>query len=219
MRPTLELAVARRIVRIGARGRGGLTGTRTAGQLGRIPIECSMMQVHLELGHLGVPLYMPTLLAEPREPADVTKDWAPFAQLTFASFVDNVYFVSGNTGGALRLANRFEQVLTDVWRQVIRPSSREICLPEGVPSGKFDLGKWRISEGFKVLGVTLQHNSETDRTWEDTKATAKRIFWRIGRSVDYRSLAAPLQLRTLDRHILPFLAHRLTGVPLHTTRL
>ena len=215
----VELQIAGECIQIDRRTRGGLTGTRTAGQLGRVPIEDAMNQVHAELEHYGAPLYLPADTADQYKPVDCACEWKHFVQLTFASFVDNVYFAGRSVTAALALAGRFEEVLQDKWGQTIKPQSRQICLPRGVPSGRIHLGKWEVCDGFRVLGVEIQDNAETDRSWMETAKTARKLFWRISRTADYRSLAAEYRLRTLDAQILPFLLHRLTALPLHFSRL
>ena len=57
---------------------GALTGTRVAGQLGRVPIEASMLAVHKRFAHLGLPMFVPNASAEKWKPHYLDTDWEPF---------------------------------------------------------------------------------------------------------------------------------------------
>ena len=78
---------------------------------------------------------------------------------------------------------------------------------------------WKHAEKFKALGITLQNNGETNLTWEDTEKQAWRIFYRVARHVDCKSLAARYRVKLLNMHVFPFLAYRMSSTPLTDTRL
>ena len=59
MLPTIELSANGTDIKIGPRSKGALTGTRVAGQLGRIPIEHTVAQVHLKHSTNGFHVAIP----------------------------------------------------------------------------------------------------------------------------------------------------------------
>ena len=215
----LSLALAGQTICIGQRSTGALTGTRLAGQLGRIPIESTAISVHKSLYGLGLPLFMPTAAAERVKPGWAEHSWEPFMNITFATYVDNVFIAAKDSKSMCLLADAFEKELQEKWNQTIKPSSREFFVPKGAPIKSIHLGMWKFSPGFRALGVTLQNNSETDGTWNDTEKKAMRIFFKVQRSGDCRSLAARWKVRLLNIHVFPFVQYRLTSTPLSATRL
>ena len=154
---------------------GALTGTRVAGQLGRIPIEAAMREVHGRLMQCGLPVFAPTHLAEKCKPEYVNTSWEPFCVLTFASYVDNVFILAKDVPSFLKLAKDFEHELLCVWNQTIKASNKQFLVPKGVLFGKVNLNEWQFCKQMKCLGVTIQHNGETNLTWEDIEKTAWKI--------------------------------------------
>ena len=59
MLPTIELNANGTNIKIGPRSKGAPTGTRVAGQLGRIPIEHTVAQVHSKHNASGFPIAIP----------------------------------------------------------------------------------------------------------------------------------------------------------------
>ena len=165
MLSNLSLTVAGHVIHVGERAVGALTGTRISGQLGRVPIEASVLKVHKSLAHLGLPLFMPTDSAEQCRPEYCKQQWEPFCQITFATFVDNVFVAGRDVKSFCKLADSFEKELRTTWNQTIKPSSKEFYVPRGVSYGSINLGAWTHASGFRALGVFLQDNNETDTTW------------------------------------------------------
>ena len=120
-------------------------------------------------------MFVPNASAEKWKPHYLDTDWEPFCQITFASYVDNVFVAAKDVPSFLKLAGAFEAELNETWNQKIKPSSREYVVPKGVRFGKDNLNVWKHAEKFKALGITLQNNGETNLTWEDTEKQAWRI--------------------------------------------
>ena len=180
-----------------------------------------MLQVHSSLKQCGLPIFAPSHLADKTKPEYVPADrtWEPFNILTFASFVDNVFILSKDVPGFLKLADGFERELRSTWNQTIKTTSKQFTVPKGVHFGKVNLQDWQYCENLKCLGITIQHNCETNLTWEETEKTAWKIFYRLARNVDYRSLAARHRVRMLNVHVFPFLSFKLSSLPVTDTRL
>ena len=147
----------------------------------------SMIAVHRRFYALGYALFLPTEEAEKHRPADIVEPWEPFQLLTFASFVDNVWIAASSVKGALKMATAFEQELLNAWNQQIKPASREIMVPKGVSTGLIDLGIWKLTDEFRALGITIQANSETDKTWHSVRTSVLGKFFALNRLTDYKS--------------------------------
>ena len=127
----MELEVLGEIIVIGPRCKGGLTGSRTAGQLGRIAVEAAIATVHKKCWHLGLPLFVPAAKAEAYLPTYAVPEWESVVVLTAASFVDNIVCVSATAKNATVIAESIEAELLKTWKQKIKPESREIVVARG----------------------------------------------------------------------------------------
>ena len=91
--------------RIVGRSKGGLTGTRIAFVLARIPFEATIASVHQEIVPHGLPLGQ-----------------GRFACV--ATYVDNFYVVAPSPAAVVHCLDTIESVLVDQWGLEIKPSSR-----------------------------------------------------------------------------------------------
>ena len=73
----VSLSLCGQKLHIENRTSGALTGTRVAGQLGRVPVEASMIAVHSLLSHRGMPILIPCAVAEAWKPEYVDDAWEP----------------------------------------------------------------------------------------------------------------------------------------------
>ena len=95
------------------RTRGGLTGSRVAGQLGRIPVLASL---HKQLGQL------------------IKLCWDQGGvQLVASTFVDNTFFLGASVWKATRIAELFGDVLAADWGQALKPTSKQVLATHGNP--------------------------------------------------------------------------------------
>lgn len=114
------------------RSLGGLTCSRVAGQLGRIPVLASLHSV----------LYDLTDLCWNHDPV----------HLVASTLVDNLFFLGPSAYNATCMADLFEEVLRRDWKQTIKPSSK-LVLPtfgncEVVPYRP----SWTVVDSMLVLG-------------------------------------------------------------------
>ena len=72
---------------------------------------------------------------------------------------------------------------------------------------------------FRILGITIQDNCESDQTWQKVRLQALGIHYKVARCTDWRSIAVYFRMRELNSKILPFLTYKLAAVPLTTTRI
>ena len=109
MLPQISIDASVATVLVKKRGGGGITGSRTAGAMGRIPVEVTAARKRESIAQSGfdVGVGMP---------------------LGGSSYVDNLFCYSHCVGGALRLADDFEAELKQTWGSLAKPGSR-LCLP------------------------------------------------------------------------------------------
>ena len=184
---------------ISGRATGGLTGSRVAGSLARIPIEQTLATVARMAGSQGFA--------------------AGEVRLTLASYVDNIFVLGKDGPSAVLIADKFEELLASQWKQTIKPSSREIMVPKGARVGAVNLKRWKLVENMNVLGNTIQHNAETDLAWIDTERRAMGILFRRAHSGVTKYLSAISREKILNLTIKPYLLFRLTPSPLSEHRV
>ena len=216
---TIQLAIRGETIVIGARCKGGLTGSRCAGQLGRIPVEASIAKVHSQTKDIGLPLFINFASAEAHRPKDVLTEWEPYVRLSLASYVDNVVALGKSAKDAVSLIQHFEAEINNTWRQKIKDGSKELVVARGGTIKGINISDWKLEPNFQILGIIVQDNGETDQTWQLVRSAAFAIYFKIARITDWTSLALPHRLRELDTHILPFLSYKLASTPLTATRI
>ena len=125
------------MMRINRRSKGGLTGSKVAGQLGRIPIRATLSDKRTELLQLG---------------------WQHNdAHFCSMSFVDNSFFVASTVHRATSMATIFEQHLLQHWGQSIKPDSKE-CLPcFGSDDTELVDESWKFMSTMRVLGQLINN--------------------------------------------------------------
>ena len=185
--------------RIIGRSTGGLTGSRVAGSLARIPIEQTIADVAKIAGNQGF--------------------LAGSLRLTLASYVDNIFVLGKDGPSAVLIADKFEELLAVRWKQTIKPSSREIMVPKGALVGRVNVKRWKLVESMKVLGMSVQHNAETDQSWKETERAALGIFFRRAHSGLVKQLSNSSRHKTLNLTVKPYIMFRLTTTPLSETRV
>ena len=184
---------------ITGRATGGLTGSRVAGALARIPIEQTLSDVAAIAGSLGF-------------------DAGP-VRLTFASYVDNIFILGKDGASAVLLADKFEEVLASSWQQSIKSSSREIMVPRGALVGAVNLRRWKQVTTMKILGMHVQDNAETNETWEATERLALTTFFRRAHAGLTRFVSTERRVKVANVAIKPLLLFRCAAMPLSETRL
>ena len=106
----------------------------------------------------------PFAKAEPHRPDYEVPGWEPLTSLTCASFVDNFVAVGSSAKNATAIAEAFEAELLKTWKQKIKPESREIIVVKGGGLAGTNLSRWKPTKDFRILGITIQDNGETDHT-------------------------------------------------------
>ena len=109
--PSISIKVASFAAMLGQRSKGALTGSRVAGQLGRIPVQATLLDLHDVLCKLSWNFDDVALVA--------------------ASFVDNVYFAGGSPYKAAQMGDLFAQRLLSQWGQSVKQGSQQVLVMHG----------------------------------------------------------------------------------------
>ena len=182
--------------RVSGRTVGGLTGSRVAGLLGRIPVESTA--------------------------AERTPHWRKWGfrfdgqTLCFASWVDNLYSVSDSLDGAIAILEDFERHLQQNWHMRIKSTSRSCITSFGNAELSPDLSKWPMTDEFKVLGHTLQNNGSIRACWTLTKRGMWRAFWGNAGARDAKKLPETSKHSLLHRAVAPQFLFRCSRWPPQT---
>ena len=177
---------------------GGLTGSRLAGQLGRTPVQASLLDL------------LPAL-----QPLAWSFDGVTVA---VASFVHNLYYLSASTGRATKMGDMFEDHLLRHWGQAIKPSSTQV-LPvletdDDVPSS----GSWDVVSSMNVLGHAIQNSGSVAIDYRTTEIKMWKAFWaNSGKLISMRGGQA-YKLALLQRATLPIADQHMVRWPFTISR-
>lgn len=172
---------------------GGLTGSRVALSLSRIPIG--------------------TLFAY------FQNDWLQKGfqgRFSAASWIDNIYFVSSTPHKAITMATEASNFLKDHWGLDIKSDSTSYMCARGHPEDFEDheipIG-WSKTTSFNVLGHVVQNTGASCACVNNAINAAWRVFWANIHCKRARNLATMHKLRMFDRFVTPVLRFRWSRWP------
>jgi hypothetical protein len=108
-----------------------------------------MIKLHAAMPAPGFPIFVPTADVELCRPDYAQQAWEPFTELSYASFVDDVFTAGATVTAATKLADAFEEELKVTWNQTSKPVSEELIVPRGVSLSKVNLKTWNCQETTK----------------------------------------------------------------------
>ena len=182
---------------ISNRSNGSLTGSRVAGAWGRVPVEATIAK---------------------RNSSWKERGWRTTGEtLTVASYVDNLFALGRDADAAIATCEDFGKHLAADWGQKIKPSSKQFLVPKGGDAPKQAVG-WEACTTFNVLGNTVQHNAETDTSWEATKGSVRRAWFCTVKKEGARELSLAANLKLMNTTIKPLVMFKTTGMPFGKTR-
>ena len=196
--PAILVSLGSTAAPIRDRSLGGLTGSRVAGQLGRIPVLASLHSLLDEF-------------------IDLCWTRAP-VHLVASTFVDNVFFLGSSVYNATCMADLFEEVLRRDWKQSIKPSSKEV-LPtfgngEVIPHGP----SWSVVESMVVLGHVVESNGAVNLDYASTARRMWASFYQNAGIARNRKMPLLYKLRLLSKSTLPHLVGHAVRWPFTKSR-
>ena len=174
-----------------------LTGSRTAGALGRIIVCESVKSISSQVWDMGF---------------NVCE-----GRFCLASWIDNVFTFSSSLSQAVTMQETFEAHISRKWGLQIKPSSRRILVCKGSGASSPDHEKWPIVCNMNVLGHVVQNDSGIRSDWRKTKLGLWKCFWGSCGSRAGRSLGAILKVKLLQRSVLAFFQWKLSRWPFQKT--
>ena len=187
MCPGVVLCTGSLQIELPSRSKGGLTGTRTAGMMGRIPVEKTMIERRSHWRRWGFKAH-----------EDV---------LCVCSHVDNLFSVSKSLQSAKSMLEDFGKQLEVNWDLKIKKSSRSCMISAGGP-GAVASDKWPARDSFEVLGHTLQNTGSIRACWKHTRNKMWKSFWANPGSRDASALEPRTRIKLLDKAVMPQLSYR-----------
>jgi hypothetical protein len=193
MCPKVVLKIGSSEVIIAGRTVGGMTGSRTAGFLGRIPVESIM--------------------------ADRVPHWRRYGYQTKASplclcsWVDNLFSASDSLHGAIHILEDFESHLNQHWSMNIKASSRSCMVSEGNLQVPDNADRWPLVDTFIVLGHAIQSGGSVRACWTRARASMWKSFWANPGSKAATALPHSNRLALMGRAVLPQLSFRCSRWP------
>lgn len=175
--PTLQVKVGQASCDISGRCFGVLTGTRTAAELGRIPLlDVAEQRMHtwrpLAFSSAGVPCCLGT-------------------------FVDNLLTTGSDPLSAVAILRDAEQALIQRWRLHFGSDSKQFVAAVGCEQGRDDIDEWKAVLHMRCLG---HHLSSTCSIAEDFRQTVKsvwRAYW-ANASASLRNCSDKAQARFMN---------------------
>ena len=198
MLPRAVLHIGSREVPVLGRCVGGLTGSRVAGAMGRIPVEDTMALRRLH--------------------------WLKWAyhlddgtSLMVCTYVDNLFSCSTSVQGAINILEDFEDQLQRRWGLFIKPSSRMVMPCKGSRETSRDSIRWPLASTFPCLGHMRQADAGIRQCYTNVKRQMWKAFWG---NCGHRALHnASLDLRCdlLNRCCRPVFSYRCSRWPPQAT--
>ena len=198
MCPAVLITFANCEVGIGSRTVGVLTGTRTAGLLGRIPVEDVIQKRH----HIWEQYCFKT----------------DHDALALATYVDNLFSTGRSVGEAVAILQDCELHLQSAWGLSIGGDSKSFMAARGAPAPDPEAIDWAHSYGptFAALGHTLADNGSIKPCCSNTIAAMWRAFFgNFGKSM--RNAPKHEKIKLLNRAVLPIATYRMPRWPYQRT--
>jgi len=196
--PAVIITFAKCQVEIINRTIGVLTGTRTAGLLGRIPVEDVIQKRH----HIW------------EQYCFKTDDHA----FSLATFVDNLFSTGHSVEEAVAILQDCELHLQLAWGLSIGRDSKSFMAARGAPAPDPEAVDWAYSHGatFTALGHTLADNGSIKPCCSNTIGAMWRAFYA---NFGKRMRNAPRQdkIKLLNRAVLPIATYRMPRWPYQRT--
>jgi len=169
-----------------SRTSGGLTGSRTAGAMGRVPVEAALQDSRERICSFGF-------------------ECGVQSPLISCTYVDNLYFFSHSVGGALKMAAIVQSELKRTWGLTFKPGSAE-CMPVA-GAAEWDCvdeladawPQWTFVDRCAVLGMLISNSGSVAADMEACRRGVWGSYVHSCSSAAATKLPLGLKLRLLDR--------------------
>jgi hypothetical protein len=192
--PQITIATSTTTTQFKHRTCGGITGSRVAGQLGRIPVETALRDNTHNHPHHGL-----------------TFDATRVQQF---SWVDNLVAVGTDLDDTTHLLDDLATVLRNEWELTIKKDSRQLLTnTNGTLTNTQLENDWKVHDHMDLLGHRLSHNASINACWTETRAKLWAAFYANPGNKRWQHLPSHRKVVLLDRFCLPILRHRCSRWP------
>ena len=181
------------LAKVSNRSVGGLTGSRVAGALGRVPVEDMFVKRQ-----------------------EHWKRWGFGRVISAASFVDNIFAAGRSATAVACILDDATNFLRQSWRLSIKPDSRAILQVSGADSDDFP-PHWPRTNCFPGLGHLISSDGSISDCWQNTKRQMWAAFWRNVSTAETKKFALRIRIAQMVRTVQPILVYRLTRYPFTIT--
>jgi hypothetical protein len=189
--PKVFLRVGNAEFETGPRSAGVMTGTRCAGEIGRIPVEETLAATFPLLQRLGFQ--------------------AGERKICVATYIDNIFTFSTGTAGAIQMAQAVADRLLQRLRLQIKDGGRAVISSD--PDDKPEDANWSFTHTLAPLGHLVHWKCSVWPSIHKTVAQMWGIFFKRFRERRLKHLDISARCRLLSQHVEPILAFRSSGWP------
>ena len=185
MCPQVFVALGCHHAAVGKRSKGGLTGSRVAGVLGRVPVLASLKDNILDMKRLAFHRESVCLVA--------------------CTFVDNIFVVGRSSWAACAIADMFSEALEKRWNQQVKPGSRMVLpvFPGLEPEVTSDA--WPVVRQMMVLGHVLDSRGNVQPDYDNAVRMLWRSFFANAGAFQAHRLPQRVRLCLMQRATVPVL--------------
>ena len=166
---------------IASRSLGGLTGSRVALLLARVPVESTFLELETSINALSLKVDSVGLCA--------------------ASWIDNLCTTGSGPSSSTAAMDLILRHLGDVWGLESKLGSKQVLTCRGCLDNDVTGDGWKQCESMQVLGWSFSNDGGTAAAWRLTVAAMWRAFWRNVRAPGYRKLWANERVRVINRAV------------------
>ena len=181
----VHVSGASRVHMVRNRARGGLTGSRVALALARIPVEDMCFKFN-----------------------DVWRTHAFAGTICVATWIDNLFVFGKTLTSTLTVLRESETFLENVWKLKFKPSSKQLMVPFAQPCTDM-LEEYPVVSAFKILGHLLIPDGGSQACRDSTIRACWRSFWANVHRSKQQFRGRQVLLGRLNRFVLPVLTFRM----------
>ena len=189
--PQVHLKVGNVTVSLQPRTCGAHTGTRSAGQFGRIPVADTFRRIQASINNLGFRLQHFNLLA--------------------ASWVDNIYSLAHSAVASTAIIDQFDRTLQAAWGQELKTGSRSYIAIND--DDRVNDIRWKRVDLFSCLGHFIHKSGTPSAAFRKVRGLLWHSFHKKFRPEEMQLVNVQRRMDLLDQHIAPVLTSRSTTWP------
>jgi len=186
--PRVFVRVGEASAEIGVRAKGGLTGSRLAGALARIPAELSASNALPEIQRHGY---------------KIGQD-----RIGIALWVDNCFSFGNCLGGAIEIQEAFEKSLADGWGLSVKEGSRSCLVASGSQEETPDESRWPQFAHYDVLGHTISNTGAIRASWLKCRAKMWASFYANFGGSAIKKASVTHKMKCIERAVRPVMSYR-----------